>query len=525
MKALALILVVLTFVTGAPARAADGIALIIGSNEYLHAPKLKNARGDAERIAAVMKGIGFEVIALFDANRAEINAAMEEFAEKAKTSRIALVYYAGHGIQHQGSVYLVPVDVDLGDERDLRNTIPADYLVSDASRASELGVIILDACRDNPFVKQLAENLGPTRSMSVNRGLTRIDTVPTKSLIAYATQAGNVALDGEGGNSPYAEALAANLVTPNKDIRLIFGAVRDEVVKATDGKQEPFIYGSLGGSEIYLATVSAGSGDSPAPAQQLVSLDIPNVAELGSLPADYVAWKRALKADAWPSFMEVAAARTDGLYAVVAEALAPFQSTYTRPSEALVAGTGTAIALSRLSNSAIAAIQTALRDLDYYGATVDGEAGPRTAKALAAFAETEAGGGELTLGMLVTLAERAASRAPASSLTGAWKGRYDYPDDRPGVDFTQELTFSLGRVTGFVSEPNTFGDSTSKNLYAVFDGSVAGNEIEWVKTYDGTGGISHSVNYRGTLDRNAKKITGRWSIEGSWNGPFELTLQ
>src|SRR5690606_24931394 len=153
--------------------AADEVALVVGSNAYQHAPQLKNARGDAERIATVLEGIGFEVIKVFDADKRTLEDAMNAFAEKAKSARIGLVYYAGHGIQFEGNVYLVPTDVDLGNERDIRNTIPADYLVSDASRASELGLVILDACRDSPFVKQLAEDVGPTRSMSVNRGLTR----------------------------------------------------------------------------------------------------------------------------------------------------------------------------------------------------------------------------------------------------------------------------------------------------------------------------------------------------------------
>ena len=522
MRLLALVAVVLALIAGSPASAADGVALVIGSNEYAHAPKLKNARGDAERIASVMEQIGFEVIAVYDADQDAMNAAMEQFAAKAKNARIGLVYYAGHGIQYEGNVYLVPVDVDLGNERDLRKTIPADYLVSDASKASELGVVILDACRDNPFVKQIAEELGPTRSMSVNRGLTRIDTVPTKSLIAYATQSGNVALDGDGANSPYATALADNLAIPNKDIRLIFGAVRDEVVEVTDGKQEPYIYGSLGGSEIYLATAAADASAEQRP--QLVSLNIPDLSEVGSLPADYVAWKQVIKADDWQGLSAVSSAHPDGLFAVVAGALASQQDRYARPSEALSGEAGSPISMSRLSKSAVAAIQAALRDLDYYGATIDGAAGPRTAKALTAFSEAEADSGGLTLPLLLTLAEKAATRGAASPLTGAWTGRYEYTDGRDGVDFTQELTFSQGLISGFVSEPNTFGDSTSKNLYATFLGTVAGNTIEWLKTYDGTAGVSHSVKYSGTLDRAAKSIEGRWSIDGV-TGPFKLALQ
>jgi hypothetical protein len=244
---------------GGAARAGDGIALIIGNNDYAHAPELRNARSDAKRIAKVMKGLGYDVIEAYDADARKMAEAMDEFADKVKSARIGLVYYAGHGIQYQGDAYLVPVDLDLNSERDLRKTVPADYLVSDAAKASELGIVILDACRDNPFVKQIAEDLGPTRSMAVGRGLSRINAAPARSLIAYATQAGSVALDGSGENSPYAVSLAEHLNTPNLDVRLIFGAVRDEVVKLTDGKQEPYVYGSLGGDEIYLSSRKGGN--------------------------------------------------------------------------------------------------------------------------------------------------------------------------------------------------------------------------------------------------------------------------
>jgi hypothetical protein len=125
------------------------------------------------------------------------------------------------------------------------------------------------------------------------------------------------------------------------------------------------------------------------------------------------------------------------------------------------------------------------------------------------------------------LAERAAIRGAASPLTGSWKGHYEYPNGsgRTAVDFTQDLTFSQGLVTGYVSEPNTFGDKTSKNLYASFSGAVAGNDIQWVKTYDGTGGVSHSVTYQGKLDRRARKIVGKWQIGTGWSGPFVLSLE
>ena len=508
-----------------PARASDGVALIIGNNDYAHAPQLRNARKDAERIAKVMKGVGYDVIEAYDADAEKMAEAMDQFADKVKSARIGLVYYAGHGIQYRGDAYLVPVDLNLNSERDLRKTVPAEYLVTDAAKASELGVVILDACRDNPFVKQIAEDLGPTRSMAVSRGLARVNDAPAKSLVAYATQAGSVALDGSGENSPYAVSLAEHLATPNLDVRLIFGAVRDEVVKLTDGKQEPYIYGSLGGDEIYLSRRKGGN--SSGGQGILASADIPNIGNVASLPQDFVAWKGALSADKWQVLQGFAATYPESLFAAIARLLIAQEAAYERPSQALAGEAAVRVTLTALPTQSIAAIQAALRSLDFSSEANNGTPSPKLKAALAAFAEAQAGGSAPTLGVLAALAERAAIRGAASPLTGSWKGHYEYPSGsgRTGVDFTQDLTFSQGLVTGYISEPNTFGDKTSKNLYASFSGAVSGNDIKWVKTYDGTGGVSHSVTYQGKLDRQARKIVGKWQIGAGWSGPFVLSLE
>jgi uncharacterized caspase-like protein len=502
------------------AESAERVALVIGSNDYAHAPKLKNALNDARRIAGTLRAIGFDVIEAYDADQARFAEAMDAFAGKASGARIAAVYYAGHGIQYQGEVYLVPTDIDLTNERDLRKTVPANYLVGDAVKASDLGLVILDACRDNPFVRQIAEDLGPTRSTAVNRGLSLVQDAPTKALIAYSTQSGNVAIDGTGENSPFAVALAENLAAPNKDVRLIFGSVRDSVVAATDGKQEPYIYGSLGGNEIFLST-STKSAAAPA---ESARLEMPVAATSAALADSYVAWSKVLKAEDWLAADALVASEPQSLFAAVTGLVSADRSTYSRPADALAASSGQPVAVKGLDKTAVMAIQTALRSLDYLSTGGDGVAGPKTVRALAAFAEAEASGA-VTVDTLVRLAERSVARPSASPLTGAWSGRYEYPDGREGVDFTQQLTVSQGLVTGFISEPNTFGDATSKNLYATFSGMIDGNEIAWTKTYDGTAGVSHSVIYQGILDRKGRTITGEWSVPGSWKGPFRLSLQ
>ena len=319
-------------------------------------------------------------------------------------------------------------------------------------------------------------------------------------------------------------SLADHLATPNRDVRLIFGAVRDDVVKLTGGKQEPYIYGSLGGDEIFLSRSSAGSANETA-GSSLAAIRIADIGTVASLPPDYVAWKDTLADDDWQGLGRFAASHPDSLYAAVARLLLPRKAAYERPSEALAAEASAGITLAKLPRSALAAIQTALRDLDYSAAPVNGTADAKTKAALAAFAESEGGASALTIGAIASLAERAATRGAGSPLTGSWKGRYEYPDGRAGVDFTQDLTFSQGLITGYLSEPNTFGDKTSQNLYATLSGAVSGGEIEWLKTYDGTAGVSHSVKYHGKLDRKADKIVGEWQIEGGWSGTFELARQ
>ena len=160
-----------------------------------------------------------------------------------------------------------------------------NLLLKDPALAKRLSVIILDACRNNPFTKILAENFGPTSSVKIGQGLVRIGKEPRNTLIAYATSAGNVALDGHGANSPFAIALAEHLKTPGLDVRIAFGAVRDKVLELTNHRQEPFIYGSLGGGTIALT--------GPAVTPVSVAVDpSPKVADLLALSGDYASWAK-----------------------------------------------------------------------------------------------------------------------------------------------------------------------------------------------------------------------------------------
>ena len=226
--------------------AAERVALVIGINEYAHAPRLSNPRNDAYLVGRTLKSMGFDVTIKFDLHKSEFEDALSEFAGKSRNANISLIYYAGHGIQVAGKVYLIPSDRKVSSGRDLRLLIGVETLLEDPALAKRLSVIILDACRKNPFTKILAEDFGPSSSVTIGQGLARIDKEPRNALIAYATSAGNVALDGNGANSPFALALSEHLKTPGLDVRIAFGAVRDKVLELTNHRQEPFIYGSLG---------------------------------------------------------------------------------------------------------------------------------------------------------------------------------------------------------------------------------------------------------------------------------------
>jgi uncharacterized caspase-like protein len=231
---------------------ADGskVALVIGNGAYRTGgmPVLPNPPNDAADVATTLERIGFKVFRGINLGRLEMEDLTVKFARAADQADIAVAFYAGHGLQVGGRNYLVPVDVRVEDERDLRRLIAADSLVEDVSTARKLAVVMLDACRDNPLSRSLER--GFTRS-ALGRGLARPSRVPAQTLIAYATAEAEVAADGTGRNSPFTAAFLMHVAEPGLDVRLLFGKVRDAVVAATDGGQRPNIYGDLGGEPVY----------------------------------------------------------------------------------------------------------------------------------------------------------------------------------------------------------------------------------------------------------------------------------
>ncbi|WP_246791515.1 SUMF1/EgtB/PvdO family nonheme iron enzyme [Bradyrhizobium commune] len=248
-----------------PAFADRRIALVIGNSAYERVPQLPNPVNDATAMAEMFKKAGFEAVALkLDLKALEMRRALREFADAVHDADLAIIYYAGHGLEIDGSNYLVPVDAVL--ERDIDaydEAIPLDRLLAVVEPAKRLRMVILDACRDNPFAKRMKR---PVASRSLQRGLVMVEPTSPNTLVAFAAKAGSTADDGDSRNSPFTTALVKHLPVPGLDVRKAFGFVRDDVLKVTNYRQEPFIYGSLGGDDVALVPLPPAPKIDPATA-------------------------------------------------------------------------------------------------------------------------------------------------------------------------------------------------------------------------------------------------------------------
>ncbi len=235
--------------TAAPGLAQQRVALVIGNATYAHAPRLANPLNDAADISAALARLGFAVTKLENANQGELRQGLLAFTRAASAAEVAVVFYAGHGIEVDQRNFLVPVDAKLSSDQDVEfETVPLELVMRSVARASGLRLVILDACRDNPFAVSM-QRAGATRS--VGRGLARVEPAG-ETLVAYAAKGGTVASDGDSRNSPYSAALLAHLEEPGLEVGLMFRKVRDAVLASTGGRQEPFVYGSLSSRGVYL---------------------------------------------------------------------------------------------------------------------------------------------------------------------------------------------------------------------------------------------------------------------------------
>ncbi len=260
-----------------PAAAQEKIALVIGNGDYETIVKLDNPVNDARGVADSLSDIGFQVTAVIDASGSQLRTAMDDFAFRAETAELALIYYAGHGVEVQGENFLIPIDADVGSNLDIqRQGVSLKDMLATVDSARQMRIVILDSCRDNPFGDELdiAALQQTAATAAATRGITGGGLAAPEpdrgTLVAFAARDGQVALDGTGEHSPFATALMAKLVQPGVEISLMFRQVRDAVVEATFARQEPYTYGSLSGTPFYLAGA--------AEADSTVAADDPRVA-------------------------------------------------------------------------------------------------------------------------------------------------------------------------------------------------------------------------------------------------------
>jgi hypothetical protein len=231
--------------------AGKRVALVLANSAYQHAPALANPLNDGAVMAKTLKDAGFDSVDYrHDLSALDMRRVLRDFSDATRTADIAVVYYAGHGIEIEGANYLLPIDAKLERDTDLYDeALSLDRVLVTVEPAKQLRLVILDACRDNPFGKTMKRTVA---SRGIGRGLALVEPTNPNTLIAYSAKAGFTAQDGDGANSPFTVALSRHLTTPGLDVRRAFGYVRDDVLKSTGNTQEPFVYGSLGGEDVPL---------------------------------------------------------------------------------------------------------------------------------------------------------------------------------------------------------------------------------------------------------------------------------
>jgi uncharacterized caspase-like protein len=283
--------------------AGKRVAFVVGNSNYQNVVALTNPANDATAITEMFRKAAFDVVeSRRDLRNSEMRRALRDFTEKARDADIAVIYYAGHGIEVDGTNYLIPVDAALERDTDAYDeAIALDRILQAIEPAKQLRLVILDACRDNPFTKSMKRTVA---SRSLGRGLAGVEPSRPNTLIAFAAKGGSTAADGDNKNSPFTTALLKYLVQPGLELGKAFRLVRDDVMNATGNRQEPFVYGSLGGNDLALMPAPAAV---PAPAGHANA----------DLRRDYELAERVGTREGWDSFIR---ANPSGFYTDLAKA-------------------------------------------------------------------------------------------------------------------------------------------------------------------------------------------------------------
>jgi formylglycine-generating enzyme required for sulfatase activity len=242
----------LAWLAANPAWAETRVALVIGNAAYQHAPALANPINDASGVAAALRRLGFEVVEATDLDKSGMQRALHDFVRLLEDADVGLFFYAGHALQVDGQNYLAPVDAVLERRSDLEfEALEVELVLRLLQEGPETSLVFLDACRDNPLSRSLARSLGAARSQAIGRGLANVNS-GIGTLIAYATQPDNVALDGKGHHSPFTAALLEHIETPGLEVRQMLSRVRRMVIENTAQHQVPWDNSSLTGDFFFL---------------------------------------------------------------------------------------------------------------------------------------------------------------------------------------------------------------------------------------------------------------------------------
>ena len=358
------------------AAAADRVALVVGNGAYAHAPKLANPVNDAAAVGAALERLGFSVMRVENAGYDALRRRLRDFGRASRGAEVAVAFYAGHGVEVGGRNYLVPVDATLANDGDAAfEAVGLDLVMQSVEGASRFGLVILDACRDNPFVSRM-ERAGTTRA--VGRGLARVEPTGV-TLVAYAASAGRTASDGSGRHSPYTAALLEHIAEPGLDVGLLFRRVGESVELSTGGAQKPVYYGSLPSAGAYLSSPPPGGGDPEA---------VPGGQSPEALvAADRVFWESISGSGDAADFEAYLEAFPSGVYAALARnRLARLggggEVSPSGSSEVDHAVPERALGLDR---AGWAALQWGLNALGFDAGPVDGAVGPRTRRAISSW--------------------------------------------------------------------------------------------------------------------------------------------
>ncbi|MEO3475236.1 caspase family protein [Roseomonas sp. CAU 1739] len=273
-----LILGLVLLVLYLPEASAQRVALVVGASAYRAVPALTNTLNDSQDLAAALRRLGFQTDLVQDPDRAQLEQAVRRLGQAARGAEAALFFFAGHALEAGGRNWLLPVSADISSERDLRfEALDMDILTEQLDGVARLTLLMLDACRDNPFRLRLAAG---TRSATAGAGLGQIHAA-VGTLVAFSTAPGTVAADGAGRNSPFTAALLRRIETPGLELRQMLAEVRRDVREATGGRQVPWEHSALEGA-FYFAGAPAAA---PASIESLFWESVRNSADRRELEA------------------------------------------------------------------------------------------------------------------------------------------------------------------------------------------------------------------------------------------------